>query len=133
MLVAVADTHTAIWYVFNDPRLSASARSTIEEAVANNDRVGVSSITLAEIIYLIEKGRLHPDTLTRVVAAPGRRRSVLTEVPFNRSVALAMRRVLRSAVPDMPDRIIAATALYLGVPVISRDVDIRLSEVPTIW
>ena len=34
---------------------------------------------------------------------------------------------------DMPDRIIAATALTLGVPVISRDSKIQLSSVSTIW
>jgi hypothetical protein len=33
----------------------------------------------------------------------------------------------------MPDRIIAATALYLRVPVISRDYEIQLSGVDTIW
>jgi len=33
----------------------------------------------------------------------------------------------------MPDRIIATTALHLGVPLISRDGRIRLSSVPTIW
>jgi predicted nucleic acid-binding protein len=33
----------------------------------------------------------------------------------------------------MPDRIIAATALHLGLPLISRDRKIQLSSVPTIW
>jgi len=32
-----------------------------------------------------------------------------------------MRQILRDAVPDMPDRIIAATAVYLSVLLISRD------------
>ncbi len=36
-------------------------------------------------------------------------------------------------VPDMPDRIIAATALHLGLPLISRDRKIRVSVVDTIW
>ena len=30
MIVAVADTHTIIWYLFNDKRLSSIARQTIE-------------------------------------------------------------------------------------------------------
>ena len=33
----------------------------------------------------------------------------------------------------MPDRIIAATALHLGLPLISRDRKIQLSSVNTIW
>jgi predicted nucleic acid-binding protein len=44
-----------------------------------------------------------------------------------------MRLVQHDAVPDMPDRIVAATALYLGVPVISRDGRIRASNVQTVW
>jgi PIN domain nuclease of toxin-antitoxin system len=44
-----------------------------------------------------------------------------------------MRTVSRSEVPDLPDRIIAATAVHLGVPAISRDGKIRTSSVDTIW
>jgi PIN domain nuclease of toxin-antitoxin system len=33
----------------------------------------------------------------------------------------------------LPDRIIVATALHLGVPLISRDRQIQLAEVETIW
>jgi len=34
---------------------------------------------------------------------------------------------------DFPDRIIVATALHLGLPLISRDRKIQLSDVNTIW
>lgn len=40
-----------------------------------------------------------------------------------------LRQVDRSQIPDLPDRIIAATALYLNVPVISRDRRIQLSRI----
>jgi predicted nucleic acid-binding protein len=45
----------------------------------------------------------------------------------------AMRQVRRADVPDMPDRIVAATAVYFGVPVISRDSRIRASNIQTVW
>lgn len=48
-------------------------------------------------------------------------------------VADAVAYVPRSDVPDMPDRIIAATAVYLGIPLISRGRAIQLSAVETIW
>jgi predicted nucleic acid-binding protein len=44
-----------------------------------------------------------------------------------------MRHVPRTAVPDMPDRIVAATAVFLGVPVISRDGRIRAANLRTVW
>ena len=51
----------------------------------------------------------------------------------DRAVVDAVAHVSRAEVPDMPDRIIAATALALGLPVISRDARIRMSQVASIW
>jgi PIN domain nuclease of toxin-antitoxin system len=48
-------------------------------------------------------------------------------------VADALESVSRSEVPDLPDRIVTATALALHVPVISRDWKIRATEIQTIW
>ncbi len=42
-------------------------------------------------------------------------------------------RVDVTRVPDMPDRIIAATALHLSVPLVSKDSKIRLSGLATLW
>jgi PIN domain nuclease of toxin-antitoxin system len=45
----------------------------------------------------------------------------------------AMREVPRAQAPDMRDRIVAATAAYLRVPVICRDGLIKSSNVRTVW
>lgn len=102
-------------------------------AVAQGDNVGFSSITLAEIVYLTERQRVPPDTLTGLTAALDLPNSVLVEVPFERRIAEAMVRVDRSEVPDLPDRIIVATALHLGVPLVTRDGKIQASGIATIW
>jgi PIN domain nuclease of toxin-antitoxin system len=133
MLRAVADTHTVIWYLYDDPRLSPAARAAIEGAAAAGDQVGFSAIVLAEIVYLSEKGRIHPDVLGRLLLALDRPGAVLRELPFDRAVAAVMPTIDRRQVPDLPDRIIAATASLHGVPLISRDRAIRLSGLPTIW
>ena len=105
----------------------------IDETAARGDQIGLSTITLAEIIYLSEKGRLAPATLDRLLAAIDGADAVLAEVPFDRHVALALRQIEKKAVPDLPDRIIGATALHLGVPVISRDGKIRAQNLNPIW
>jgi PIN domain nuclease of toxin-antitoxin system len=133
MLRAVADTHAVIWYIFADNRLSTTAQTTIENIATNGDKVAFSSITLAEIVYLSERGRIHSATLNRLLNAVDSEDAVLVEVPFDRDVAQAMRLVDRAEIPDLPDRIIAATAVHLGVPLISRDRKIQLSDVDTIW
>jgi predicted nucleic acid-binding protein len=53
--------------------------------------------------------------------------------PPDRAVADALEFVSRSEVPDLPDRIISATAIALGVPLISRDAKIRAAQLETIW
>ena len=133
MVRYVADTHCVIWYLYADSRLSVTARATIERVAASGDQVAFSAITLAEIVYLAEKSRIQPDTYALLSSAISARDAVLAIVPFDEIIAGYLREVQRNQVPDMPDRIIAATALALGVPVISRDSKIRLSSVATIW
>ncbi len=133
MARAVADTHAVIWYLYNDARLSPTARTWIEDAAAAGEQIALSSITLAEMVYLIEKGRIDTAALTRLMAGLDAADAVLVEVPFDRQVAQAMRRVARTEVPDLPDRIISATALYLGLPIISRDRKIQASGLTTVW
>jgi PIN domain nuclease of toxin-antitoxin system len=133
VLRSVADTHTVIWYIFRDVRLSATARNTIEQIAAEGNQVAFSSITLAEIVYLSERGRIDAATLDRLLRAIDSENALLVEIPFDRNIAQALMRVERSQIPDLPDRIIAATALYLGLSLISRDRRIQLSDVNTIW
>jgi PIN domain nuclease of toxin-antitoxin system len=133
VIAGIADTHTIIWYLFGDPRLSKTAQAFIDEAAARGEQTGISSITLVEIVYLIEKGRIPAETFSRLTQALQAQPTLLVEMPVNLSIARALSRVDSQQVPDMPDRIIAATALSLGVPAISRDARIRLSTLQTIW
>lgn len=133
MLRTVLDTHAVIWYIFADQRLSNTARNTIEQIASEGNQVAFSSITLAEIVYLSERGRIDESTLDRLLTAINREDALLVEIPFNQGIAQALRQVVRTQIPDLPDRIIAATALYLDLPLISRDQKIQLSEIETIW
>lgn len=44
-----------------------------------------------------------------------------------------MAEVPRQDLPDLPDRVIAAAALFYSVPALSRDGRIRSSSVKAIW
>lgn len=69
MIVGIADTHTTIWYLFSDPRLGRGAATFFEETQAKGDHIGVSAISLAEIVYLSEKGRIPTNALADLLAA----------------------------------------------------------------
>lgn len=133
MIRAVADTHAVIWYLFQDSRLSLKARSYIEQVTLAGDQIAFSSITLAEIVYLSERNRIPVETFVQLLEIVDTGRSVWIEVPFDRNVAFAMQEVDRAQVPELPDRIVAATAFHLGVPAITRDRKIQASNISTIW
>ncbi len=133
MIAAVADTHAAIWYLSADPCLSTSAKQFMDASVENGDEVGIASITLVEMIYLIEKNRIAPLHFSELAQLLNDPASIFVEIPLNLSIARTLSRVSPAQIPDMPDRIIAATALHLGVPLISRDHRIILSNIQTIW
>lgn len=132
-IAGVADTHTALWHLFDDKRLSATAEAFITDAATARRKIAISTISLAEVVYLVEKNRLHAsayDELTQALADP---EHVFTESVITAAIVQAMRQVPRAEVPDMPDRMVAATAVYFNVPVISRDRRIRAANLKTIW
>ncbi len=133
MIAGVADTHTALWYLFGDPRLSATAKAFIDQAAVDRRSIEISPISLAEIVYLVEKNRIPTSALEDLEAALENENHVFKEAPFTKEVVKVLHRVSSEDVPDMPDRVVAATALYLGVPVISKDRRIQTSSVQSIW
>jgi len=86
MIAGIADTHTAIWYVFSDPRLGGAASDFIDATIVNGDHIGISAISLAEMIYLIEKKRIPANALEDLLAAIADPKIVLQEVPLDAGI-----------------------------------------------
>lgn len=133
MIAATADTHALLWYLWNDARLSAAARQAFESAAQNGDQIAVSSISLVEIVYLVEKKRVPPNTFDTVIAFLDQPDSLLREIAIDRAIVRELSQVPRDQVADLPDRLIAATALHRRVPLITRDQRIQLTSLTTIW
>ena len=131
----VADTHTAIWYLDEPARLSATATLAIDEAVAaRGDYVYISAITLVEIQYLVEKNRVEEIVQTRLLQEIETAAPRIIVYPLIAEIAASLAEIPRDVVPDMPDRIISATALSLKLPLVSRDGNIKkLTNVKVIW
>jgi PIN domain nuclease of toxin-antitoxin system len=129
----VLDTHALVWYLEKSSRLTEPARAAIKSALEAGHILYVSSVSLAEILYIEEKGRLALGTLAKVLSELRHSDGSLAEAPFAAAIVDVMSRLPREDVPDLPDRMIAATALHLGLPLVTADHQIRAANVATIW
>jgi len=128
----VIDTNIVIWHFTEPQSLSVAAAFAVDEAEANGV-IYVSAVTLIELVYLTEKGKVAADLprLLRLAADDPSTAFRLSEI--NREVADAVATIPRAVVPDMPDRIIAATALHLNLPLVTADHKIQAATIQTIW
>jgi len=129
----IIDTNVVIWY-FTLPTLpSAAGQEAISEAFSSGT-IFVSAISIVELIYLVEKGRIPSDVLTSLNTALDDPSSAMQLFGLDREVSDRVAEIPRTIVPDMPDRIIAATALHLGLSLITIDSEIRkLTNIKSIW
>lgn len=129
----VTDTHALIWYLEDSSRLGVAARSAFNACDKGAADIYIPTICLVEIIYLQEKGRIPADLLLQLEDELQAGNTGLIIADLTNEVAKTVKRIPRTAVPDMPDRIIVATALHLGFSLLSRDRKIQLASVDTIW
>jgi PIN domain nuclease of toxin-antitoxin system len=133
MIALVLDTHAVVWLMLGSPRLSVAARQAIEAASKSGAQIGVPTISFVEIAYLEEKGSLSKGTLAGLFAFLDDTTTGLVEIPLTRATAAALQLISRADIPDMPDRIVAATAVCVDAPLVTSDSKIQASQIETIW
>ncbi|MCL4266076.1 MAG: PIN domain-containing protein [Anaerolineae bacterium] len=130
----VTDTHALLWYLYDAQKLSVDAKEVFTKADAGEAEIIIPAIALVEIVYLAEKGRIAVDAVKNVLQLLSSHADNYAIADLNLGVAMALQMVDRAFVPDMPDRIIAATALHLNLPLLSRDGQIAsLPGITVVW
>lgn len=128
--MTLLDTHVWIWWVADRARLSRKAAHAIELA----KRLAICDVSLWEAAMLIAKGRLLVDRdprewLEQASAAPR-----LEVVPIRPIIAVRSTQLGHAFHGDPADRLIVATALVEGAPLVTKDERIRgWTAVQTIW
>ena len=126
------DTHVVIWLALEPGRISKKARAAIQETRQRGEGLAVSDITLLEIATIENKGRIKLNASLEAFLAEIEARFIVLPITGRICVsALA----LPAAYPrDPADRVIGATALVEGLPLITADDGIRRSKaLKTIW
>lgn len=127
MSAYVTDTHGLIWHLTADGQLSSVCRTIFEAADRGEAKVWIPGIVLVETVYLAERARFPLTLVTRMLDLIDPPSAGYEVAPLDAGVVRALATIDRSVVPDMPDRVIAATALTRGVPLLTRDRRIRFA------
>jgi hypothetical protein len=85
-----------------------------------------------EATYLVKK-KIAAEALTLLEKILAAENSPFRAIGLILEVAKAVRAVPRNSIPDLPDRVMAATSLTLRLPRVTRDGKIRASGIDTIW
>jgi PIN domain nuclease of toxin-antitoxin system len=126
------DTHFWIWWLTPRSPLKPAERNALD-AAAEAGGVCLAAISLWEAQLLHSKQRLQlplpfPDWLSRATES-----RVLTVLPLDRDVVIAVDGLPARFHGDPADRLIVATARTHGIPLATRDRAIRRSRTAKLW
>lgn len=130
----VLDTHAWIWFINSPGQLGARAIAAIHDARLSGSGLHISCISTWELHMLVSKGRLSLTIAPEVWVARCERLSFLRFHPLSNDIARLAVTGCGATHADPADRIIMATALYLGASVVTKDDRIRdAGVVNCIW
>lgn len=127
----VSDTHSLIWHMTDDPKLSVKAKEIFKKVDNGQDYIIIPCIMFFELLYLTEKKKLHID-FNNFIALVSSSRNYRIE-PLCLPIIKKSKEISREEIPDPWDRLIAATSMYLGFPLITRDKSMKKIGLKIIW
>ena len=130
--VILVDTHVVAWLAFDQARISRNARAAIDDARQNGEGLAISDISLLELVALSNKGRVRLDISLESFLREVEARFVV--IPISARACVRVLGLPAAYPKDPADRIIGATALVEGLPLLTADRGIRRSRaLRTIW
>jgi PIN domain nuclease of toxin-antitoxin system len=130
--VILVDTHVVVWLAFDKSRLTKAAERAIDTARLDEDGLAISDITLLELAILANKGRIRLTISLESFLQEIEARFVV--LPISGRACVRALSLPASYPKDPADRIIGATALVAGLPLVTADRAIRRAKaLATIW
>ncbi|MFY9560635.1 MAG: type II toxin-antitoxin system VapC family toxin [Terriglobales bacterium] len=128
----LVDTHVVVWLAGNPGKLSRRAVRAIEQARRDAGGLAISGFTLFELAHLVARKRIRVDSSLESFLQEVESHFVV--LPINGRIAARAVQLPQTYPSDPMDRIIGATALVEGLPLVTADEHIQRSRVvKTIW
>jgi PIN domain nuclease of toxin-antitoxin system len=124
--VILLDTHVVLWLAFAPEKLSRKARAAIRDARQRADGLAISDITLFELATAAKRGRVRLGISVESFLVEIESRFVV--LPINARVCARAMELPAGYPKDPADRVIGATALVQGAPLLTADRAIRRSK-----
>lgn len=125
------DTHALLWMASDPHQLSKRAAEAIRQA-RQSSGIAVATITLWELAWLAENGRIQVSMSVERFVEEAVSRVILQ--PMTPVITALAARLPKSFPRDPADRIIAATGMVEGMPLVTADKQIRQAKVvETVW
>ena len=129
----VLDTHIWLWWISNPENLSTTANQAIDQAIAEEGII-ISSISTWEVALLVDKERLKLSIDIRDWVRKTESLPFVRFMPVDNTISLRSVTLPGQFHPDPADRIITATAMTMGLPLVTKDDKIiSYPHVQTIW
>jgi len=129
----VLDTHAWVWFLSNPELLSKKAKRYVDVAVEEK-AIMISSISAWEVALLVARKRLILTLELSDWIAKSEMLPFFKFIPVDNSVAIKSVNLPQPLHRDPADRIIIATAISLGAPIVTKDEKIlNYPHVQTIW
>jgi len=98
---AVLDAHAATGYLLDASSLSDKVFSLIDTAAASGVATYISAVSLVEVVYLVERGRIAADAFDRFARELGKDNPTFRVFPLDQEVAGSLRAIPRNIVPTV--------------------------------
>jgi PIN domain nuclease of toxin-antitoxin system len=129
----VLDTHAWIWFISNPDLLSKRAKKAVNTALEDKS-ILISSISAWELALLVTKKRIKLTLDVTDWIAKSESLPFIQFMPVTNSIAVKSVNLPLPLHPDPADRIIIATALSVGAPLVTKDKKLLgYAPVRTIW
>jgi PIN domain nuclease of toxin-antitoxin system len=128
-MIYLLDTVTLVRYLSGKGKIGKSASAILNTFENSDFELAISVISLMEIMYLSEKGRIGIDLLKTI--------QLISETEGYKIIDLNSEIILTAAEIDfyeLHDRMILSTAKWLDVPILSSDKRfVNINGIDVIW